>query len=30
MICQLLFALFCVTLIAVVGGILMANYFHDL
>ena len=30
MICQLLFALFCVTLFSVVGGILMANYFHDL
>ena len=28
MICQLLFTLFCVTLIAVVGGILLADYFH--
>jgi len=30
MVCQLLFALFFITTIAVVGGILMANYFYDL
>ena len=30
MFCQLLVMLFFITAIAVVGGILMANYFYDL